>query len=148
MVTKDTESWVAHAHHVLAQSKHHTGAARQAMLELLNTQACALSATEIEDTLRQQQRPIARASIYRILDELERLHLVHRIQVGQAKARYEAMRTGRGHHHHLICDNCGTIAPFTDPGLEVAIQKISRRVPMRVAEHEIVLHGACNECNQ
>ncbi len=147
MARKDTESWVAHAQQVLAQTKHHTGAARKALLELLDTQACALSATEIEDTLREQQRPIARASIYRILDELERLHLVQKLQVGQAKARYEPVRTGHGHHHHLVCDNCGTIAPFTDPELETAIRKLSRRIPMRVAEHEIVLHGACQDCS-
>jgi len=30
--------------------------------------------------------------------------------------------------------------------LEAAIQKLSRRLPMRVAEHEIVLHGACQTC--
>ena len=58
-------------------------------------------------------------------------------------ARYEPIRTGDGHHHHLVCDSCGTVTPFTDDGLEDAIRKLSRRVPMRVAEHEIVLHGAC-----
>jgi Fur family ferric uptake transcriptional regulator len=45
-----------------------------------------------------------------------------------------------------VCDNCGTVIPFSDSGLETAIQEISRRVPMRVAEHEIVLHGECRDC--
>jgi Fe2+ or Zn2+ uptake regulation protein len=38
------------------------------------------------------------------------------------------------------------VTPFTDEGLETAIRKLSGRVPMRVAEHEIVLHGACQSC--
>ena len=139
--------WAENAQRVLAQHKHHTGAARQAILELLDGQTCALSAIEIEDALRASERPVGRASIYRILDELERLHLVQKLQVGQAMARYEPIRTGEGHHHHLVCDNCGTIRPFCDPGLETAIRKLSRRVPMRVAEHEIVLHGACQDCS-
>ena len=46
-----------------------------------------------------------------------------------------------------VCDNCGTVTPFTDPGLENAIEKLSRRVPMRVEEHEIILHGACADCS-
>ena len=142
------ETWAAHAQRVLAQHKHHTGAARQAVLELLDSQACALSAIEIEDTLRASERPVGRASIYRILDELDRLHLVQKLQVGQAKARYEPARSGDGHHHHLVCDNCGTVTPFTDPDLEHAIEKLSRRVPMRVDEHEIVLHGACPDCTR
>jgi len=141
------EAWAAHAQRVLAQHKHHTGAARQAVLELLDSQACALSAIEIEDALRAGQRPVGRASIYRILDELERLHLVRKLQVGGAMARYEPLRSGEGHHHHLVCDNCGTVTPFTDPELEHAIEKLTRRVPMRVDEHEIVLHGACQDCS-
>jgi Fur family transcriptional regulator, ferric uptake regulator len=147
MARKNTESWAEHAQRILAQTKHHSGAARQALLELLDTQACALSAIEIEDALRELQRPIGRASIYRILDELERLHLVQKLQVGQAMARYEPIRTGDGHHHHLVCDNCGTVTPFTDPALETAIKNLERRVPMRVDEHEIVLHGACQDCS-
>ena len=39
-------------------------------------------------------------------------------------ARYEPIRTGDGHHHHLVCDNCGTVTPFTDPDLETAIKKL------------------------
>lgn len=142
----ETESWGARAHRVLAQRKHHTGAARRALLELLDAQSCARSAIEIEDELRRRERPVARASIYRILDELERLHLVQKLQIGQSMARYEAIRTGKGHHHHLVCDNCGTVTPFTDAALENAIKNLSRRIPMRVAEHEIVLHGACRDC--
>jgi Fur family ferric uptake transcriptional regulator len=147
MAQNHIDSWAQQAQRVLAEHKHHTGAARRALLELLDSQTCALSAIDIEDALRAGGRPVGRASIYRILDELERLHLVQKLQVGQAKARYEPVRSGAGHHHHLVCDNCGTVTPFTDNELETAIRKLSRRVPMRVDEHEIVLHGACEDCS-
>jgi Fur family ferric uptake transcriptional regulator len=146
MPEHETESWAERAQRVLTQSKYHSGAARQALLELLDSQTCALSAIEIETALRAGKRPVGRASIYRILDELERLQLVQKVQVGQSMARYEPIRTGDGHHHHLVCDSCGTIVPFTDSGLEHAIHTLSSRVPMRVAEHEVVLHGACPDC--
>jgi Fur family ferric uptake transcriptional regulator len=142
----ETGRWADHAQRVLAQAGHHTGAARKALLELLDSQTCALTAIEIEDTLRASDRPVGRASIYRILDQLERLHLIQKLQVGQTMARYEPIRSGAGHHHHLVCDSCGAVMPFTDPDLESAIRKLSRRVSMRVEEHEIVLHGACREC--
>jgi Fur family ferric uptake transcriptional regulator len=147
MARISTDRWAEHARHVLAQANHHTGQAREALIDLLDSQSCALSAIEIEDALRASERPVGRASIYRILDELERLRLVQKLQVGQAMARYEPIRTGDEHHHHLVCDNCGTVTPFTDPDLETAIKKLSRRVPMRVQEHEIVLHGACRDCS-
>jgi len=143
---KHTDTWATRAQHVLAESGHRSGQARRAVVEQLDSQVCARSVLEIEDSLRTGGRPVARASIYRILDELERLHLVQKLQVGQDMARYEPMRTGDGHHHHLVCDSCGTVTPFTDESLEAAIRKLSRRVPMEVAEHEIVLHGACQAC--
>jgi Fur family ferric uptake transcriptional regulator len=146
MSQQKTESWAQRAQRVLAESKHHTGGARRALLALLDSQTCALSAVEIEDALRAGKRPVARASIYRILDELERLHLVQRVEIGQSMARYEPIRAGDGHHHHLVCDNCGIVMPFTDTALENAIKRLSRRVPIDVAEHDIVLHGACQAC--
>ena len=146
MAHADTDSWAQWAQEVLARNNHHTGAARQALLELLDSQTCALSAIEIEDALRAGDRPVGRASIYRILDELERLSLVQKVQIGKAMTRYEPVRAGEGHHHHLVCDSCGAVVPFSDSELEIAITNLSRRVPMRVQEHEIVLHGACEDC--
>jgi Fur family transcriptional regulator, ferric uptake regulator len=143
---RETASWATGARRVLAESGHRTGQARDALVALLDVQPCARSVLEIEDSLRSGKRPIARASIYRILDELERLHLVQKVQVGQEMARYEPVRSGEGHHHHLVCDNCGTVTPFTDEDLETAIRRLSSRLPMQVAEHEIVLHGACADC--
>jgi Fur family ferric uptake transcriptional regulator len=140
------ETWAERAQRLLTEGRRHNGAARKTLLELLDSQPCALSAVEIEDALRSGERPVGRASIYRILDELERLNLVQRVQVGQSMARYEPVRADSEHHHHLVCDSCGTVMPFTDPDLERAIHNLSGRVPMRVDEHEIVLHGSCTEC--
>jgi len=117
-------------------------------MALTREQVAARAALEIEDALRTGRRRVARASIYRILDELERLELVQKVEVGQAMARYEPRRPENGHHHHLVCDSCGAVMPFTDPELERAIKKTSRRVPIDVAVHEIVLHGACADCRQ
>jgi Fur family ferric uptake transcriptional regulator len=149
-VTVDSDSWAERARKALADSGHRSGQARGAVLELLDAQPCARSVLEIEDALRAGGqaggRAVSRASIYRILDELERLRLVATVQVGQDMARFEPIRSGAGHHHHLVCDSCGTVTPFTDEGVEDAIRALSSRVPMRVAEHEIVLHGACEDC--
>jgi Fur family ferric uptake transcriptional regulator len=85
--------------------------------------------------------------VYRILDELEGLGLVQRVETGQAMVRYERVcEHADEHHHHLVCDECGVVMPFSDPGLERAIETLSERVPLAVSEHEIVLHGACRDC--
>ena len=100
----------------------------------------------MEEALRADGRRVSRASIYRILDELELLGLVKRVATGQAMARFERARDAAGHHHHLVCERCGTVRPFSDQGLERAIASLSGRVPLAVSEHEIVLRGHCRDC--
>jgi Fur family ferric uptake transcriptional regulator len=140
-------AWVERAERELAATGRKRGGARRALLELLAAQTCALTALEIEDALRAGGRRVSRASVYRILDELEGLRLVSRVETGQAMVRYErAHDTHEGHHHHLVCDSCGLVMPFSDDALERAIDSLSARVPLVVAEHEIVLHGACRAC--
>jgi len=140
-------TWVDGAEAVLAAAGRKRGGARRAVLELLGGETCALSAVEIEDALGEEaSRRVSRASVYRILDELEHLGLVQRVEIGQAMVRYERAGGGEEHHHHLVCDACGLVMPFSDPGLERAIRSLSERVPLAVAEHEIVLRGACRDC--
>jgi Fur family transcriptional regulator, ferric uptake regulator len=142
-----SEGWVERAERALASDGRKRGGARRAVLELLAAEPCALSAQEIERRLHQRDgRGASRASIYRVLDELERLRLVARVETGQPVVRYERASGQEEHHHHLVCEHCGLIRPFSDPGLERAIARLSERVPLAVAEHEIVLRGACPGC--
>jgi len=140
-------TWVEHAEAALAQAGRKRGGARRALLELLGEQSCALSAAQIEDALRRRGgRGVSRASVYRILDELERLALLKRVDTGQAMVRFERAREQREHHHHLVCERCGRVMPFSDPALERAIDRLSGRVPLTVSDHEIVLRGECSRC--
>lgn len=140
--------WAEHVAARLSAAGYRRGGARRAVVALLANQSCALSALEIEDAIRTADgdRPASRASIYRILDELERLKLVTRIEVGQGIVRYEPVRPDGDHHHHLVCDECGVVRPFEDAGLERAITRIAGRVDFEVAEHEVVLRGLCADC--
>jgi Fur family transcriptional regulator, ferric uptake regulator len=142
-----SEDWVERAEQALFSDGRKRGGARWAVLELLGSEPCALSAQEIERELhRRDGRGASRASIYRVLDELERLRLVVRVETGQQVVRYERASGHEEHHHHLVCERCGLIRPFSDPALERAIARLSERVPLAVSEHEIVLRGSCRRC--
>jgi len=141
-----SSDWIESAEVALSETGHRRGGARRALLELLDTQRCALTAVEVEDALRGRERRVSRASVYRILEELARLGLVQRVETGQAMVRYERAGAHDEHHHHLVCDACGVVMPFSDDALERAISSISSRVPLTVSEHEIVLRGECRDC--
>lgn len=139
--------WIEHAEARLAEAGYRRGGARRAVVELLGSGCCAMSATEIEDRLRADDSRASRASIYRTLEQLVELRLVSRLDVGQGTARYEAALPSGHHHHHLVCDTCGKVEPFEDPELEATIERLARRVDaFTVGEHDVVLHGECARC--
>jgi Fur family transcriptional regulator, ferric uptake regulator len=140
------DRWAELADARLSEAGFRRGGARAAVIALLAHQSCALSAYEIEAKLREGGRSVGRASVYRIVDELERLGLVAKLEVGQGIARYEPHRPDGDHHHHMVCARCGEVIPFADDELEATIDRVAERVTFEVDEHEIVLHGSCSDC--
>jgi len=122
------------------------GQARLAVIDLLSKQPCALTAPEIEAALRRKGHRVGLATVYRTLELLADLKLVGRLEVGQGIARYEPLTPGGDHHHHLVCDHCGRVIPFDDDELEQTIDRLTHKVRFQVAEHDVVLHGACRSC--
>jgi Fur family transcriptional regulator, ferric uptake regulator len=139
--------WEAEAIETLARSGHRSGGARTAVVELLAGQDCCLSAQQIFDRLRTGGREVGIASVYRALELLDELELVHRLEVGDGGARYEPALPGGEHHHHVICDSCGEVTAFEDPPLEDAIEKLAERLSHMVSTHDVIIHGRCKRCN-
>ena len=108
--------------------------------------ACALTALDIEAELRRGDHRVGLASVYRTLELLAELKLVGRLETGQGGARYEPLLPSGEHHHHLVCDRCGKVIPFDDADLEATMERLARKVRFDVAEHDVVLHGACGSC--
>ncbi len=137
--------WSEQALEQLSGAGYRRGGARQAVIELLDEQPCALTVLDIEERLRAGEgRTVGRASIYRAVDELVSLDLLTRVDVGDGVARYEPQRSH--HHHHLVCDGCGRLEPFEDDALERAIRGLADRVSFDISDHDVTLHGACENC--
>jgi Fur family ferric uptake transcriptional regulator len=138
-----------HARDVLAQAGHQRGAARDTLIELLSHEGCALTALEIEDRLRQGSsgaRPVARASVYRVLELLQEHGLINRLDLGDGINRYEVVDPSGEHHHHMLCERCGRLVPFHDPVLERSIGRLSDRLGFDTTGHEVTLRGSCANC--
>jgi len=145
-MTKAGQRWRDHAVGELRSAGLRKGQARLAIIDLLAAQPCALTAPEIEEDLRERGHRVGLASVYRTLELLADMRLVGRLEVGQGIARYEALTPDGEHHHHLVCDRCGRVIPFDDDELEETIDRLTRKVRFEVAEHDVVLHGACRSC--
>jgi Fur family ferric uptake transcriptional regulator len=137
--------WRDHAHREISRAGHRSGGAREEVLGLLARQDCCLSAQDIHDRLRERGTTVGLASVYRALDVLAGLKLVHRIDV-DGTACYEPADPSGEHHHHAICDRCGKMDAFEDPELERFIHSLGERLGYAVGGHDIVLRGSCPEC--
>jgi Fe2+ or Zn2+ uptake regulation protein len=83
-------------------------------------------------------------SLYRITHRLEELGFVRKVVLGDGIVRYEA--SDIGHHHHVVCTQCGRIAELDICGME-AVEKHVRDV-LRFDElsHTLEYRGVCADC--
>ena len=92
----------------------YTGSRRQ----IIGTLAAAdrpMSIPEVLDACH----GLAQSSAYRNLAVLERAGIVRRVVTRDEFARYELAEDLTEHHHHLVCDTCGSVEDFTIPdGIE------------------------------
>jgi Fur family ferric uptake transcriptional regulator len=145
--TPPAADWIERAEGALRAAGHRASGPRSAVLDLIGNQECVLSAREIADELRADGREVGVATVYRTLELLESLRLVQRLDAGGGSARFEpALPGGEHHHHHLVCDRCGRVTPFEDPGLERAIEALGRRLDHTVGDHDVILRGECPRC--
>jgi Fur family ferric uptake transcriptional regulator len=138
--------WAIEVQRRLRSAGHRNGAARAALVELLDTQSCCASAAALHETLQTRGRNVGLASVYRILESLLAAGLVQRVDVGDGIARYEPVRGHDEHHHHLVCTECGKVEAFADPELERAIHRVEASSGYVVDTHDVVLHGSCATC--
>ena len=141
-------TWSDQALAALRAAGYRGGGARRTVVEHLGAQTCCRSAQEIHGGVETAGGRVGIASVYRVLDSLAELRLVQRVDIGDGIARYEPAHAGGDHHHHLVCDDCGKVEPFSDPSLERAIASASGRLGYNVDAHEVVLRGECGDCRQ
>ena len=138
-------TWSEQAMTALRDAGLRRGGARRAVVEFLERQECCRSAQEIHDGIVSAGGAVGVASVYRTLDTLAELRLVQRVDVGDGIARFEPFGGEDEHHHHLVCEDCGRVEPFTDEPLEQALERAAGRLGYAM-QHEVVLRGVCGEC--
>jgi len=94
---------------------------------------------------------LAQSSVYRNLVVLEQAGVVHRVVTRDDFARYELAEDLTGHHHHLVCSNCGRVedlpaTPAVERSVAAAIDEAARAAGFRTQHHRLDLVGLCSQC--
>ncbi len=108
------------------------------------------TAEEIYETGKADDPRIGLATVYRTVQLLAELHMIHRVNLDDGFVRYEigdmCAGTPKHRHHHLICLKCGKVLSFEEDYLEELEKKITETTGFQVADHEVKLYGMCKEC--
>ncbi len=133
---------------ILREHDHRLTPQREAVVEVLIDNADAhLSAENIFMQTKHNYPDIGLATVYRTLELLESLGLVHKFEYGDGQSRYEVNQSADDHyHHHLICVKCGSIGEFKDDLLDEIEQEIAKETGFLVTDHCLRFFGICREC--
>jgi Fur family ferric uptake transcriptional regulator len=116
---------------------------REVVVNAIAAKPGAFSAEAMVDELR--PRGVGRATVYRTIELLDRLGMLTRMHLGDCHG-YTVC--DEGHHHHLVCKDCGTVVPVDAGDIEAEIQSLAQRLKFRVDTHTLEFAGHCEECQR
>lgn len=126
---------------------------RRAIIEIFEEEGRHLSAEEVYILLKKKQEKVGIATVYRNLDLLSRMGLLHRVNFGDGKEHYEMTRVSPGqHHHHLVCTRCGKVVDYSElvgeehEFLNRLEKKLSNKHGFLIQSHQIYFYGLCEDC--
>lgn len=118
---------------------------RRKVLELLLTSGRATKAYTLLDEMRKVHSGSAPPTVYRALDFLLSVGLVHRVESINAFAACHDLT----HCHHgmlLVCQRCGAVSEMHEPEIERVLLDKIKRSGYRLSNDAAELKGVCPEC--
>ena len=107
-----------------------------------------LSAAEIHSRM---DGDIPLSSLYRSLTVLEDANVLAPHHGTKGLTRYELAEWLRGHHHHLVCVDCGAVedvevADKHENDVDRIVEEISRAASFVPVGHALEIEGRCARC--
>lgn len=118
---------------------------RRRVLELIWSSHAPVGAYELLERLREEGVSAAPPTVYRALEFLQQLGLVHRIE--SLNAYVGCPMPAAGHRtQFLICETCGNAAELDDAGIAEAVESAARRAGFAARHGTVELFGTCPDC--
>jgi Fur family ferric uptake transcriptional regulator len=131
---------------LLSQKGHKITAQRRAVIDVVVNSRKHLAPAALHERVRRTHPAIGLVTVYRTLEMLYELGLICRVhRVGKSRSYTLALS---GHHHHLVCSDCGTVADFTGCDLEVLQRRISQETGFKIEGHLLQFVGHCQNCQE
>jgi len=117
--------------------------ARRLLLSVLLESHGHRSAEELAADVQARAPEVNLSTIYRNLEELERLKIVDRTHLGHGPATYHLATATHG---HLVCERCGSMTEVPDILFDDLAETTRRDYGFVIDPHRFAVIGICTNC--
>ncbi len=117
--------------------------ARRLILTLLFSDPKHHTAEDIAAAVQAEAPEVHLSTIYRNLEELERLGVVEHVHFGHGPATYHVAPSTHG---HLVCQECGAVTEIDDARFGPFVASIRDSYGFSVDVHHFAMLGRCAAC--
>ncbi len=104
-----------------------------------------LSADDLVDLIRKEDRGISRATVYRTLQWMMDAGIARKVDFGEGRFRFEhSYRHPR--HFHLICKTCNQSFEFLSSDIEALLEEVAAARKFAGKQSVVQIYGTCEEC--
>lgn len=103
------------------------------------------SAQELHMMLRERGERIGLTTVYRTLQGLADSGEVDVMHADGGEARYRRC-AATGHHHHLVCRDCGHTLEVEGPAVEAWADRVAAAYGFTDVGHTVEVFGTCPAC--
>jgi Fur family transcriptional regulator, ferric uptake regulator len=117
---------------------------RRTLLEVLFKADGHLNAEELAAAVQARAPEVHLSTIYRNLDDLQRLGVVVHSHLGHGPATYQLAALA---HAHFICEVCGVTIEAPDQVFQGLSRTVKRKLGFSIDPHHFAILGRCAACD-
>ncbi len=104
-----------------------------------------LSADDLVDLMREEDKRISRATVYRTLQWMVDAGIARKVDFGEGRFRFEhSYRHPR--HFHLICKSCNRSSEFLSSDVEGLLAEVAEARGFLARQSVVQIYGTCEDC--
>ncbi|MBA7644652.1 Ferric uptake regulation protein [subsurface metagenome] len=119
---------------------------RMMILSAIENSDDHISAEEIYAQVVAKYSNVNISTVYRTLELLKRLGLVTETDLGEGRVRYHP--ADKGHHHHLVCKECGAIIDLDESVMASVKDTLLREYKFIADLEHLAIFGRCVNCSK
>ena len=117
--------------------------ARRLLLQALFGSREHRSAEELAAEVRSHAPDVHLSTVYRNLEELERLGVIDSTRMGEGPATYHLASAGHG---HLVCETCGSMTEVPEDMFRALVRSARVKYGFAINPHRFAVGGQCARC--